>query len=116
MKSIKDQSLSKIELKNVLLRLDLNVPLDNGKIIDDTRIHKIVDTIIFLLQNNAKIVIISHVGRPKGKIDKRLSLKPIAKRLEYILKTSPDTELLWGSQQNVRLLNCLLYTSPSPRD
>jgi phosphoglycerate kinase len=105
MKSIKDQSLSKIELKNVLLRLDLNVPLDNGKIIDDTRIHKIVDTIIFLLQNNAKIVIISHVGRPKGKIDKRLSLKPIAERLEYILKTSPDTELLWGSGQNVRLLN-----------
>jgi len=105
MKSIKDQSLSKIELKNVLLRLDLNVPLDNGKIIDDTRIHNIVDTIIFLLQNNAKIVIISHVGRPKGKIDKKLSLKPIAERLEYILKTSPDTELLWGSGQNVRLLN-----------
>jgi phosphoglycerate kinase len=105
MKSIKDQSLSKIELKNVLLRLDLNVPLDNGKIIDDTRIHNIVDTIIFLLRNNAKIVIISHVGRPKGRIDKKLSLKPIAKRLEYILKTSPDTELLWGSGQNVRLLN-----------
>ena len=60
MKSIKDQSLSKIELKNVLLRLDLNVPLDNGKIIDDTRLHNIVDTIIFLLRNNAKIVIISH--------------------------------------------------------
>jgi len=105
MKSIKDQSLSKIELKNVLLRLDLNVPLDNGKIIDDTRLHNIVDTIIFLLRNNAKIVIISHVGRPKGRIDKKLSLKPIAKRLEYILKTSPDTELLWGSGQNVRLLN-----------
>jgi phosphoglycerate kinase len=105
MKSIKDQTLSKIELKIVLLRVDLNVPLDNGKIIDDTRIHKIVDTIIFLLQNNTKIVIISHVGRPKGKIDKKLSLKPIAERLEYILKTSPDTERLWGSGQNVRLLN-----------
>ncbi len=104
MKNIKDQSLSIIELKKVLLRLDLNVPLDNGKVIDDTRIHKIIDTIIFLLQNNAKIVIISHVGRPKGKIDKKLSLKPIAERLEYILKKSPDSESLYGSGQNIRLI------------
>ena len=86
MQNIKDQSLSIIELKKVLLRLDLNVPLDNGKVIDDNRIHKIIDTIIFLLQNNAKIVIISHVGRPKGMIDQKLSLKPIAERLDYILK------------------------------
>ena len=104
MKNIKDQSLSIIEFKKVLLRLDLNVPLDNGKVIDDTRIHKIIDTIIFLLQNNARIVIISHVGRPKGKIDEKLSLKPIAERLEYILKNSPDSELLYGSGQNVRLI------------
>ncbi len=91
MQNIKDQSLSIIELKKVLLRLDLNVPLDNGKVIDDNRIHKIIDTIIFLLQNNAKIVIISHVGRPKGMIDQKLSLKPIAERLDYILKNSPDS-------------------------
>ena len=96
MQNIKDQSLSIIELKNVLLRLDLNVPLNNGKVIDDTRIHKIIDTIIFLLQNNAKIVIISHVGRPKGKFDEKLSLKPIAERLEYILKKSPDIEHIYG--------------------
>ena len=105
MQNIKDQSLSIIELKKVLLRLDLNVPLDNGKVIDDNRIHKIIDTIIFLLQNNAKIVIISHVGRPKGMIDQKLSLKPIAERLDYILKNSPDSELLYGSGQNIRLIN-----------
>ena len=105
MQNIKDQSLSIIELKKVLLRLDLNVPLDNGKVIDDNRIHKIIDTIIFLLQNNAKIVIISHVGRPKGMIDQKLSLKPIAERLDYILKNSPDSELLYGSEQNIRLIN-----------
>ena len=105
MQNIKDQSLSIIELKKVLLRLDLNVPLDNGKVIDDNRIHKIIDTIIFLLQNNAKIVIISHVGRPKGMIDQKLSLKPIAERLEYILKNSPDSKLLYGSGQNIRLIN-----------
>ncbi len=105
MQNIKDQSLSIIELKNVLLRLDLNVPLNNGKVIDDTRIHKIIDTIIFLLQNKAKIVIISHVGRPKGKFDEKLSLKPIAERLEYILKKSPDIEHIYGAAQNVRLIN-----------
>ena len=105
MQSIKDQSLAIIELKKVLLRLDLNVPLDNGKVIDDTRIRKIIDTIIFLLKNKAKIVIISHVGRPKGMIDQNLSLKPIAQRLEYILKNSPESELLYGSGQNVRLIN-----------
>ena len=105
MQNIKDQSLSVIESKKVLLRLDLNVPLDNGKVIDDTRINKIIDTIIFLLQNNAKIVIISHVGRPKGLIDHNLSLKPIAERLEYILKNLPKSKLLYGSEQSIRLIN-----------
>ena len=52
----------------MLLRLDLNVPLNNGKITDTTRIDKILPTIKFLLKNNAKIIILSHVGRPKGKI------------------------------------------------
>ena len=109
MKSIKDQSLSNIELKTVLLRLDLNVPLENGKVVDDIRIHKIIDTIIFLLQNNTKIVIVSHVGRPDGKINEKLSLKPIAEKLEYILKTSPDSELVYGAGQSVRLIKNNLF-------
>ena len=104
MKNIKDQSLSKIEHKKVLLRLDLNVPLENDIVLDDTRIHKIIDTIIFLLRNNTKIVIISHVGRPNGKINERLSLKPIAEKLESILKNSPASEHVYGSGQKLRLI------------
>ena len=80
MKYIKDQ----VNLKNkkVLLRLDLNVPLKNGKITDETRINKILPIINFLLEKKSKILVISHVGRPKGKINIDLSLRPICENLE----------------------------------
>jgi len=68
--------------KKILLRLDLNVPLKNGVITDQTRIDKILPVIKFLLKKNSKIIIISHVGRPKGKVNKELSLKPICENLE----------------------------------
>jgi phosphoglycerate kinase len=80
MKSIKDET--NLKQKKVLLRLDLNVPLDNGRITDTTRIDKILPTINFLLKNEAKIIILSHVGRPKGKVVKELSLKPIREELK----------------------------------
>ena len=84
MKNIKDhENLSK---KKVLLRLDLNVPLKKGIIKDQTRINKILPVIRFLLRKNSKIIVISHVGRPKGKINKDLSLKPICKSLEKKIK------------------------------
>ncbi len=84
MKSIQDeQDLSQ---KKVLLRLDLNVPLNNGNIIDTTRIDKIIPTINLLLKKNAKIIILSHVGRPKGKIINELSLMPICKDLKSKIK------------------------------
>jgi len=80
MRSIKDQlNLSE---KTIILRLDLNVPLNNGKITDTTRIDKIIPTINFLLENNAKIIILSHIGRPKGKIVNSLSLKPVCEDLK----------------------------------
>ena len=63
--------------KKILLRLDLNVPLDKGKITDTTRIDKILPTLNFLINEKAKIIILSHVGRPKGKVVKELSLEPI---------------------------------------
>ena len=80
MRSIKDEL--NLKQKKVLLRLDLNVPLDNEKITDTTRIDKILPTINFLLKNDAKIIILSHVGRPKGKIVNKLSLKPICEDLK----------------------------------
>ena len=80
MKSIKDQeNLSK---KKVLLRLDLNVPLKNGSITDETRIIKIIPIINFLIKEQSKIIIISHVGRPKGRANTDLSLKPICENVE----------------------------------
>ena len=80
MNSIKDQkNLSK---KKVLLRLDLNVPLKNGLITDETRIDKIIPIIDFLIKEQSKIIIISHVGRPKGKVITNLSLKPICENIE----------------------------------
>ena len=72
--------------KKILLRLDLNVPLERDKITDTTRIDKILPTLNFLIKENAKIIILSHVGRPKGKIVKELSLKPICEELENKLK------------------------------
>ena len=80
MNNIKDQE--NINQKVILLRLDLNVPLKNGVITDQTRIDKILPVINFLIKKNCKIIIISHVGRPKGKVNKELSLKPICENLE----------------------------------
>ena len=90
MKNIQDQK--DISKKKVLLRLDLNVPLLNGKITDTTRLDKILPTINFLLKKNSKIMILSHVGRPKGKIVNELSLKPICEDLKKKIN------------QNVRLI------------
>ena len=80
MKYIKDQE--NLSEKRVLLRLDLNVPIKNGIITDQTRIDKVLPVINFLIKKRSKILIISHVGRPKGKINKELSLKPICENLE----------------------------------
>ena len=84
MKYIKDQE--NLNGKTILLRLDLNVPLKNGVITDETRINKILPIIDFLIQNKAKIIVISHIGRPKGKTTNNLSLKPICENIENKIK------------------------------
>ena len=86
MRSIKDEL--NLKQKKILLRLDLNVPLDNDRITDTTRIDKILPTIKYLLKNDAKIIILSHVGRPKGRIVNELSLKPICENLEKKLNVN----------------------------
>ena len=93
MNNIKD--LKDLNHKIILLRLDLNVPLKQGEITDETRIDKILPTINFLLKENSKILIISHVGRPKGKINRDLSLKPICKNLEK--KINKKIKLISGN-------------------
>ena len=80
MKYIKD--LENLCKKIVLLRLDLNVPIKNGKILDQTRIDKILPILSFLIKKKSKILVVSHIGRPKGKVEKDLSLKPVCENLE----------------------------------
>ena len=79
-----DENL-KIEGKRVLLRVDFNVPMNNGAITENSRIEKVLPTIKFLIEQKAKIIIIAHLGRPKGKIVTNLTLKPIAKKLSDYL-------------------------------
>jgi len=98
MKSIKkEKSLGN---KRILLRLDLNVPLDGDVITDTTRIDKILPTLEFLISQNAKIIIISHIGRPKGKVVNELSLEPVCKDLE--IKLSQNIKLI---SKNVKELS-----------
>ena len=80
MKYIKDHE--NLSQKNVLLRLDLNVPLKDGVITDQTRIDKILPIINFLLSKNSRIIVVSHVGRPNGKKNKDLSMRPVCEYLE----------------------------------
>ncbi len=75
----------KLFAKKILLRLDLNVPIANGHILDDYKLQRSLDTLFFLIKQGAKIIIISHLGRPKGEYKKSLSLLPIARRLEELL-------------------------------
>src|SRR5215472_4074622 len=72
--------------KRVLERVDFNVPLDGaGHITDDTRIRASLPTIQYVLDNGAALVLMSHLGRPKGKVDAAYSLRPVAERLGELL-------------------------------
>ncbi|WP_440681171.1 phosphoglycerate kinase [Candidatus Pelagibacter sp. HIMB1623] len=108
-----------LENKKIILRLDLNVPLIDGIITDTTRIDKIVQTIKFLLEQNSKIIILSHVGRPKGKIVEELSLKPIGEELEKKLNEKVklikdniykiDKNFIEGFNEKILLLENIRY-------
>jgi phosphoglycerate kinase len=79
-----DENLN-IEGKRALLRVDFNVPINDGTITEDSRIEKVLPTIKFLINKKAKIIIIAHLGRPKGKVVPELTLKPIAEKLSNYL-------------------------------
>lgn len=79
------KNIKNLRCKRVLLRLDLNVPVEKKKVKDDWKIIKILPTLQYLISKDAKIVIVSHFGRPEGKSNRKLTLLPIAKYLEKIL-------------------------------
>lgn len=86
-KTIKDLNKNQLEGKRVLVRVDFNVPLDEElKITDDTRIVAALPTIKYLVAHKAKVILMSHLGRPKGKIIERFKLDPVAHRLSELLE------------------------------
>ncbi len=88
MRLLKDQDLSN---KNVVLRLDLNVPIQDKRVLDSTRISASVPTIKYLLDKNCKVLLTSHLGRPEeGKFDINLSMRPVAEKLSEILNHEID--------------------------
>ena len=88
----KIEEVSDLNDKKVILRLDLNVPLNGSEITDPTRIEKILPTLRFLIHKNSKIIIISHIGRPKGKVVKNLSMLPVCKYISK--KLNEEIELI----------------------
>jgi len=71
--------------KNVIVRVDINVPVVNGKIEDDTRIKAVIPTLKYLAQNQAKVIVISHFGRPEGKVEPSMSIAQLVDRVQELM-------------------------------
>ncbi len=84
LRGVKD--IKNLKGKKILVRVDYNVPLKSGRVVEDLKIKRTLDTIKYLLKNNAQVVLVSHLGRPGGKKVAKYSLRPVAKHLAKLLK------------------------------
>ncbi len=82
---VSDLPDSELKGKVIFVRVDFNVPIRDGKISEDYRIRRAVPTIDYLVDRGAKVIVASHMGRPRGKIIKSLSIEPVASRLTELL-------------------------------
>ena len=118
-----------VQGKRVFVRVDFNVPMDdNQNITDDTRIRAALPTIEYLVSNRAKVILSSHLGRPKGKVNPKYSLKPVAQRLSELLQKDvqmapdcigPDVENLVNKLQDGEVLlleNVRFYAEEEKND
>ncbi len=80
------KQLRNLENKHVLVRVDFNVPIKRKKVLDDTRLHASIPTIEYLISKKAKVIILTHVGRPEGKVVAGLKVDPIVEELSKLLK------------------------------
>lgn len=100
----------KVEGRRVLVRVDFNVPMKNGEITDDFRIQSSLKTIKYLIEKKARVILMSHLGRPKGEYKKEFSLAPVKTRLEELLgqdvvfieATTPANDLTIAASENLK--------------
>jgi len=105
-----------ISNKNLVIRVDMNVPIKDGTVVDNTRIIACMPTIKFALENNAKVLLITHLGRPtEGSFEEQFSLKPLVKELSRILDCkvdlvdSLDSSEIFNSSSNVQILENIRF-------
>ncbi|MGH7503001.1 MAG: phosphoglycerate kinase [Longimicrobiales bacterium] len=85
-RTIRDLDPARIRGRVILTRVDFNVPLEDGKVTDDTRIEATLPTLRWLVQCGGRVVLVSHLGRPKGKVDDAFTLAPVARRLSELIR------------------------------
>jgi len=83
--TLRDLPDAALQDRRVLVRVDYNVPLDDGRVADDTRIRATLPTLEYLVDRKARVVLVSHLGRPKGRWDPAYSLRPVAERLKELV-------------------------------